>query len=608
MPVFPAHDSRYKDILFGVLFWAALTITGWLYSCGLGTGLQFDDEANLKGLANVQNLDTAISFVFSGIAGPLGRPLALLSFVPQAYAWPKSPELMIEWNIYLHLLNGALVTALALRLSALTSTTPAQQLRIAVPSGALWMLLPLLASSSLLIVQRMTTLSAFFIFCGLFCYLSRRLRAANRPERSLLSLSLIVTLFTVLATFSKENGLLFPLYVLSIEASLLSSDRFRSTHKTWKTWQAIFLFFPLIIISAYLISRIPYNEATTLQRNFTGLQRIASEGYILWVYLIRAFLPTPSALGPFHDLTWQLEPHQLSLGLTLFACAVATGILSVCYRKRYPLATFAVLWYLLGHLLESTTIPLELYFEHRNYVPLVGPIFALMAFLSSLRINKKIVTGFIFVYMSLLVLVTYMTTSLWGQPLLAAEIWAKDYPKSVRAALQLAKELEKDHDLKTALRVMDSYNQQYRNLGLQIVALKVACDLEPEGDHQARLNQLLTSASTARFESWAVDQPEQFHAWLLKHHCAGMNFHTVSFIADAVISNPRYASNPIAMHNLYAIKGLVALQYDDITSALSYFHTALTQHIGKDLLKLSLAIAKSHQNTEFFDKWSSAAK
>ena len=50
------------------------------------------------------------------------------------------------------------------------------------------------------------------------------------------------------------------------------------------------------------------------------------------------------------------------------------------YRKKAPVYTFAVFWFLGGHILESTVVPLELYIEHRNYLPLLGPIFAVIYF------------------------------------------------------------------------------------------------------------------------------------------------------------------------------------------------------------------------------------
>ncbi len=53
-------------------------------------------------------------------------------------------------------------------------------------------------------------------------------------------------------------------------------------------------------------------------------------------------------------------------------------------RKKWPLFAFAVLWFFAGHALESTFLPLEYFFEHRNYLPLLGPIFALVVFMSGM--------------------------------------------------------------------------------------------------------------------------------------------------------------------------------------------------------------------------------
>lgn len=599
------HLLRLKPLLWGGAFWATLLISGLIYSLGLEAGLQFDDEANLQGLANIHDFDSAVSFIFNGVAGPLGRPLALLSFAPQYYAWPHSPQLMTGWNICLHLLNGSLVTWLALRLSAITSLNSSRQpVSIAVLTGALWLLSPLLVSSSLLIIQRMTTLSALFVFAGLLCYLCIRLRAVNKPEHHIISLGLVVVVFTCLAAFTKENGILFPLYVLVVEITLLAVSRYRSAHRIWKAWQAVFLYLPLLIIIFYLITRVPYSENVVLQRDFTVPSRLAAQGYIIWTYLFRAFFPTPSALGPFHDVVWQLEPDRIPLGLVLFAGVLIIAGAAVCYRKRYPLLAFAVLWYLLGHILESTTIPLELYFEHRNYVPLVGPFFAFVASLVSVQQSKKMLRFFIIAYLALMAGVTSMETSLWGQPLLAAEMWALDNPKSVRASLQLAKQLEKENDLSSALHALDRFNTDNPiSIGLQIQAVKVACVIDPEGDHAERLSRLVVNAPHTRYESWASEQPEHLHAWLLKHACKGIDFNTVDLIANLMINHERYSTNRIVLHNLYALKAIIAWQNDNIAQSFDYFDTALSRHINQTTLQTSLMLAYQFKQQQFIDKW-----
>ncbi|MDT8407029.1 MAG: hypothetical protein RQ715_07245 [Methylococcales bacterium] len=655
------YDSRYfyrlKPLFWALVFWAGLLVTGLIYKLGLNAGLQFDDKANLQNLATINDLDSALAFISHGIAGPLGRPIALFSFALQHYAWPHSLALLTEWNIYIHLLNGCLLTGCALRLSAIHPSTSAQATGIAVLTGVLWLLSPLLVSSSLLIIQRMTTLSALFVFLGLWCYLSIRLRAGHNPERQSLALSVVVGIFTTLAMFTKENGALLPLYILAIEVTLLAKSRYHCNHRHWKIWQAIFLYLPLLAICFYLIIQVPYHETLVLQRDFTALSRLAAEGFIVWTYLFRAFIPMPSALGPFHDHVWQLEPEQIPLGLILFASLVIVAgaaiytlrrskfgigvfvkgrceyipvssapasmlaqplpntpmprwtspkiaVQKVSDRKQYPLFAFAVLWYLLGHLLESTTIPLELYFEHRNYIPLVGPFFALVAAVMTTRHSKKILRFFIVAYIALMASITSMTTHLWGQPLLAGEIWALDNPKSVRAALYLATQLEKYHDLGSALYVLDRFNDNNPiSLGLQIQALKVACAITPQGDHTERLNRLMANAPQTRYESWASEQPEHLHAWLVKYPCHGVNFNTVDLIADLMIKHKRYSTNGVILHNLYNLKAMIAWQKGHFNQAFNYFDKALSRHLSQTTLQTSLTLAYQLKQQRFIDKW-----
>ncbi|TQE98130.1 MAG: hypothetical protein FKY71_15460 [Spiribacter salinus] len=63
---------------------------------------------------------------------------------------------------------------------------------------------------------------------------------------------------------------------------------------------------------------------------------------------------------------------------------VALAVSAIKLRRRLPLYAAGIRFFLVGHLLESTFIPLELYFEHRNYLagallwlPVGGACFAL---------------------------------------------------------------------------------------------------------------------------------------------------------------------------------------------------------------------------------------
>lgn len=101
---------------------------------------------------------------------------------------------------------------------------------------------------------------------------------------------------------------------------------------------------------------------------------------MLWLYLGLILLPRLEAFGLHHDdvavSTGLFEPWT-----TLPAWAALAGLVWLAWRLRAkaPMASFGIVWFLVGHLLESTVLPLELVHEHRNYVPLFGVLLALSA-------------------------------------------------------------------------------------------------------------------------------------------------------------------------------------------------------------------------------------
>ena len=109
------------------------------------------------------------------------------------------------------------------------------------------------------------------------------------------------------------------------------------------------------------------------------------------------------------------------------------------WRKKYPIFALGVLWFLAGHILESSFIGLMLYFEHRNYLPMLGILFAgLYGFFwifDYMRVTylRKVAIWFSIFYLSLFAMVTWLETGLWGQPLVQAKMWAEQHPQSRQA-------------------------------------------------------------------------------------------------------------------------------------------------------------------------------
>lgn len=598
------ENKYYSEIILGCFFWVVLLFTYWLYSHSLTASLQFDDQANLNGLSTIHNFSTAIDFIFEGIAGPLGRPIALSTFTIQYYAWPDHPEIFLKWNILIHLINGSLVTWLALSLSKIQQPLQTTRTMVAVITGSTFLLLPLLVSSSLFIIQRMTILSATFVFSGLIFYTKVRIKSLSNPDKHLLKLGLITVLFTTLAAFTKENGALLPIYILIIEITFFSSKTYSCNHIHWKIWKAIFLFIPLIAILVFVVKRAHYSETTILIRGFTSAERIAAQGYILWQYLLNAFITSPSKLGPFHDTVWNFNRETLLTGWFLYSVILIIVICAIYYRKRNKLLSFAILWYFAGHILESSTLSLEFYFEHRNYTPMIGPIFSLVAYLFSIKKQKNIIKASIVAYLIIISTITYQTTTLWGQKLIAAKMWSIENPDSTRATLHLAKQLEESRFPREALKVLRRFNNKHDfSLGLQIHELILSCALNPTLDHAEHLIKIQKNSPEARYEGWASESPENLHSFLLKHTCKNIDFNSVRIIADQMIQNKRYQANRKSIHQLYALKALLDLQYDEPRNALKNFDIALTKHVSPELLYLALWVAKLQNDSDFIKKW-----
>ena len=228
--------AEHRIALF--VFALALLLAWTCYRPALSGAFQLDDLSNLGGLSRVSDLDSGLRFTLSGNAGPLGRPIALATFAWQAESWEQGASAFLRTNVLIHILNAALLALFVFRLSLCLSIDRGRATTNAVVVASIWVLLPLLATSSLLIVQRMTTLSATFMLLGLAAYLLARSRLNEAPQRALLWMSASLIVGTTLAMFCKESGVLLPVFVLVLEATVLERPE-SVENRTWRIWRIV---------------------------------------------------------------------------------------------------------------------------------------------------------------------------------------------------------------------------------------------------------------------------------------------------------------------------------------------------------------------------------
>ncbi len=169
-PVTQFPDAR-RNLLLVAAGWVFLFIAAvFAYWPGLAGPFLLDDFGSIADLGDrggVRDWSTFKAFVFGGHAGPLGRPVALLSFLIDGNNWPTDPWPFKRTNLLIHLLNGGLIGLLATKILRLLEFDRQDARWIALVSAACWLLHPFLVSTTLYAVQRMAQLSTLFVFAGL---------------------------------------------------------------------------------------------------------------------------------------------------------------------------------------------------------------------------------------------------------------------------------------------------------------------------------------------------------------------------------------------------------------------------------------------------------
>ena len=407
-----------------------LAAAGALFTAGLPGGFLLDDFPNLSGLERAR--EGAVYggiYLSEGVTGFPGRPLSYLTFFLQAHSWPGDPLAFKVINIVLHLVNGALLYFAARTTLRLMGRRDAGTL--AVIGVALWLIHPIQISTVLYVVQRMTELSALFCLGGVLAYLKgRTLACAGRIKAGYLWMSAAVALAMPLAILAKENGILLPLYIGVIEFTLLAGV---ARPPRWKRWAAVFLGLPPLAVALY-VGFAPWVDGA----------RIYTQAIVVWEYVGKIVLPRPRAFGIYYDDYAAAVPPWFSFTTALAMAAwCAAAAFAVVVRRNSPFLSFAVLWFLAGHVLESTVVPLELYFEHRNYLPLFGP--ALSLTWAAKRLWERASSAHMRrVYASLgaaavvvLAGVTWVEARTWADPLRQVVVWAEERPASPRAQYAL---------------------------------------------------------------------------------------------------------------------------------------------------------------------------
>lgn len=404
-----------------------LLFTYFIYSPGFSGTFLFDDGVNFRQFVEIRVGSEGL-WEFLRYTG---RPLAYLSFMLNDYLWPTTPESFIQTNVLLHLLTACLLMCCIILIGKNLGWNKSKRESIAMFSAFIWMIHPLLVSTVLYIVQRMTILSAIFVLIGLISYLYGRLQLVNKGNiKGWFWLVFATPVFGAFGVLCKESAALLPFYILVFEITLFSKDR--SLPRYFFVWRNCYTYIAIIIVCLIMAQRSTIEDYAA--RDFDLIERLLTQTNILIHYLFLVLIPRSSTNGLHYEnypISTSLIEPLITLPAVIFIITII--FISIIYRKKYPIVTFAMLFFFFGHFMESTYVPLELFFEHRNYLPSMMFFFALSYGLYKYydRYKRNVIVA-AFTIVLLFSSLTYARAELWGNPLMLLGIWTENNPGSSR--------------------------------------------------------------------------------------------------------------------------------------------------------------------------------
>jgi len=566
--------SAYNQLFPLLLLIIIPTTINW---SGLFGPFLLDDFGNL---GNLEKYNTIAGYTWYNLlsdaqAGGSGRPIALLSFLSTAFAWPDNPLPFKAVNLILHIINTLLVYTLSFRICKVLGNTDRLTIIVSFATALIWATHPIQQSTVFYVIQRMTQLSALFLLLGTNYYIYHRSKYNLANIKNYFSLSVIYSSCLVLAVLSKENGLLLCLFVLLIEGFLFSKSK--DQWLSWLRWGGIFSLLPFLLFVLYIVGIWDIINTGYLWRDFDLYERVLTQFNVISSYIGFIIIPTLSDSTLFHD--------DFNISRTLFewptfaSFLFITSLLVAAFllRKKKPIVSFGIAWFFTGHIMESTFLPLELYFEHRNYLPSFGIIFTLVYMATHIPENvKRISYLLIIIYLLMISWLSYINASIWGDEDKLINIWAKERIYSVRANQNQAIYW---HRLNNGAMVYKTLHEAGKllpmELGIRMQELQYACDLDIIDNNLTE--EIINISSTGKYGHEVTQTLMQIITLHTAGKCKSLKFDQLLQIASGIKANPRFKSSANQSNIDYVI-GILYASKGDLNKSIKQMDMAFSNY------------------------------
>ncbi len=386
-----SNRSPILNLLAVIVLIAAAVL---IYSNTLDAPFLYDDEGYIVDDAGIYMVDFDLESLKKAAleSHPNNRPIPNISFALNFYFGRLSPAGYHWVNIGIHFLCAVFLFFFCRDTLALYSDFRCNELDspgtdqnsnkntfnavlIAFFAALIWLAHPVNSSAVTYIVQRMTSLAVMFYILSLVLYIKGRKfqRAAGTLTSRSIWFFAGAILSGICALCSKQNTATLPVFILLYE--WIFFQRLRPIRLKQIRIMGILAVIIFTAAGLYYLGGDPIERILSgyTHRDFTLSQRLLTEFRVVIYYIGLFFFPNAGRLIMDHDYPLSqslVEPIPTILGLAAILACIA---LAFYKPRRHILLSFAIFWFF-GHLLiESTIIPIEIIYEHRNYLPYMVP-------------------------------------------------------------------------------------------------------------------------------------------------------------------------------------------------------------------------------------------
>ena len=394
----------------------ALYLAFQVYAPALSGPFVFDDTYQPYHTPDFPN---ALHFWTRGV-----RPLLMFSYWIN-YRFSQAPPGFHAVNILIHLLNSFLIFFIVRKLARRESP----DWMPAAFAAAVFLLHPIQTEAVSYIAGRSECLSVFFFLAAFAVFLYRRTPAVSWPA------SIAVLLLFGAAALTKEHTLVLPALLLLTDYYWNPGFSFSGMRRNWR------LYVPIALTAAgglVYIAKV-LTQAATAGFGLTGLtwyQYFFTECRAFFVYLRLLVFPAGQNLDWEYPISRNILDHGAILGL---AAILALAGAAIYFRRRYPLASYGFLVYLLLMAPTSSFVPIkDPVAERRLYLPMIGILLVAVAALARMRVDRRKLAAALCGILAVLAIATYRRNEVWASDIAIWEDAARKSPGKQRVHFQLA--------------------------------------------------------------------------------------------------------------------------------------------------------------------------